>query len=144
MKFTLQSTAPQSAQHEYLLVLVTEQQLKNTADTYKINTLDTITHTSQFKSGFNEVLTLIGQAETCSYLNLVGLGDLKDLQPAKIAKLAQTIIKLVQTKFKQIHLDISALPIELHYLFALNLTQANYVFDEFKSKKVKHSLNRFT
>ena len=142
MKFTLQSTAPQSAQHEYLLVLVTEQQLKNTADTYKINTLDTITHTSQFKSGFNEVLTLIGQAETCSYLNLVGLGDLKDLQPAKIAKLAQTIIKLVQTKFKQIHLDISALPIELHYLFALNLTQANYVFDEFKSKKSEAQLEQ--
>lgn len=142
MKFTLQSTAPQSAQHEYLLVLVTEQQLKNTADTYKINTLDTITHTSQFKSGLNEVLTLIGQAETCSYLNLVGLGDLKDLQPAKIAKLAQTIIKLVQTKFKQIHLDISALPIELHYLFALNLTQANYVFDEFKSKKSEAQLEQ--
>lgn len=142
MKFTLQSTAPQSAQHEYLLVLVTEQQLKNTADTYKINTLDTITHTSQFKSGFNEVLTLIGQAEACSYLNLVGLGDLKDLQPAKIAKLAQTIIKLVQTKFKQIHLDISALPIELHYLFALNLTQANYVFDEFKSKKSEAQLEQ--
>ncbi|MAK31897.1 leucyl aminopeptidase [Acinetobacter sp.] len=142
MKFTLQSTAPQSAQHEYLLVLVTEQQLKNTADTYKINTLDTITHASQFKSGFNEVLTLIGQAETCSYLNLVGLGDLKDLQPAKIAKLAQTIIKLVQTKFKQIHLDISALPIELHYLFALNLTQANYVFDEFKSKKSEAQLEQ--
>ncbi len=142
MKFTLQSTAPQSAQNEYLLVLVTEQQLKNTADTYKINTLDTITHTSQFKSGFNEVLTLIGQAETCSYLNLVGLGDLKDLQPAKIAKLAQTIIKLVQTKFKQIHLDISALPIELHYLFALNLTQANYVFDEFKSKKSEAQLEQ--
>lgn len=142
MKFTLQSTAPQAAQHEYLLVLVTEQQLKNTADTYKINTLDTITHTSQFKSGFNEVLTLIGQAETCSYLNLVGLGDLKDLQPAKIAKLAQTIIKLVQTKFKQIHLDISALPIELHYLFALNLTQANYVFDEFKSKKSEAQLEQ--
>lgn len=142
MKFTLQSTAPQSAQHEYLLVLVTEQQLKNTADTYKINALDTITQTSQFKSGFNEVLTLIGQAETCSYLNLVGLGDLKDLQPAKIAKLAQTIIKLVQTKFKQIHLDISALPIELHYLFALNLTQANYVFDEFKSKKSEAQLEQ--
>lgn len=142
MKFTLQSTALQSAQPEYLLVLVTEQQLKNTADTYKINALDTITQTSQFKSGFNEVLTLIGQAETCSYLNLVGLGDLKDLQPAKIAKLAQTIIKLVQTKFKQIHLDISALPVELHYLFALNLTQANYVFDEFKSKKSEAQLEQ--
>lgn len=142
MKFTLQSTAPQSAQPEYLLVLVTEQQLKNTADTYKINALDTITQTNQFKSGFNEVLTLIGQAETCSYLNLVGLGDLKDLQPAKIAKLAQTIIKLVQTKFKQIHLDISALPIELHYLFALSLTQANYVFDEFKSKKSEAQLEQ--
>ena len=142
MKFTLQSTAPQSAQHEYLLVLVTEEQLKNTADTYKINALDTITQTSQFKSGFNEVLTLIEQAATCSYLNLVGLGDLKDLQPAKLAKLAQTIIKLVQTKFKQIHLDISALPVELHYLFALNLTQANYIFDEFKSKKSEAQLEQ--
>lgn len=142
MKFTLQSTAPQSAQHEYLLVLVTEEQLKNTADTYKINALDTITQTSQFKSGFNEVLTLIEQAATCSYLNLVGLGDLKDLQPAKLAKLAQTIIKLVQTKFKQIHLDISALPVELHYLFALNLTQSNYIFDEFKSKKSEAQLEQ--
>lgn len=142
MKFTLQSTAPQSAQHEYLLVLVTEEQLKNTADTYKINALDTITQTSQFKSGFNEVLTLIEQAATCSYLNLVGLGDLKDLQPAKLAKLAQTIIKLVQTKFKQIHLDISALPVDLHYLFALNLTQANYIFDEFKSKKSEAQLEQ--
>ena len=39
-----------------------------------------------------------------------------------------------------ISIDISALPSELHYLFALSLTQAAYSYDEYKSKKNGFSL----
>lgn len=49
--------------------------------------------------------------------------------------MAQTIIKTAQKKYQQIDIDISALPEQWHSLFALSLTQANYSYDEFKSKK---------
>ena len=57
------------------------------------------------------------------------------MQPAKLAKIAQTIIQATQKKFKQISVDLTQLPQELHYLFALALTQASYGYDEYKSKK---------
>lgn len=47
-------------------------------------------------------------------------------------------------KFKHISLDLSALPAELHYLFALSLTQAAYAFDEFKSKKADNVLEQIS
>ncbi|MCZ4142851.1 leucyl aminopeptidase, partial [Escherichia coli] len=72
---------------------------------------------------------------TQPHSQLLGLGKAAELQAAKLAKLAQTIIKSAQNKFKHIAIDIAALPVEYHYLFALSLTQAAYGYDEFKSKK---------
>lgn len=37
---------------------------------------------------------------------------------------------------------MSALPSELHYVFALSLTQAAYAFDEYKSKKNEFQLEQ--
>jgi Leucyl aminopeptidase len=48
--------------------------------------------------------------------------------------LPKPLLKLSK-KFKQISVDLTQLPQELHYLFALALTQASYGYDEYKSKK---------
>lgn len=137
MKFTLHSSLPQQNAFEYLTILSTSADLKNIENQYKINKLDEIIKHTQYKNGFNESLPLIGQTAHFAYATLLGLGDANELKSTKLAKLATTIVKATHTKFKQIHIDISALPAELHYNFALSLAQASYHFDEFKSKKTE-------
>src|SRR5690606_25271145 len=100
-----------------------------------INNLDRLIEASQFKAALAESLSLIGQVSQSSHAALIGLGKVTELQPAKLAKIAQTIIQATQKKFKQISVDLTQLPQELHYLFALALTQASYGYDEYKSKK---------
>ncbi|WP_130803557.1 leucyl aminopeptidase [Acinetobacter ihumii] len=135
MKFTLNSALPQNLSPEYLCILFANTHLESIANTYQIKTLASIFKQAHYKAGLNESLPLIGNLAHISHLSLLGLGEITELKATKMAKLAQTIIKTTQTKFKQIHIDISALPAELHYLFALSLSQAAYAFDEFKSKK---------
>lgn len=135
MKFTLNSSLPQNASHEYLFILFDKTNIQHPSNTYQINELEQLLEQVQYKAGLNESLPLIGKSNSFSSLNLLGLGEVSELKPAKLTKLAQTIIKAAQTKFKQIHIDISALPAALHYLFAMSLSQAAYGFDEFKSKK---------
>lgn len=142
MKFTLQSTAPETQTRGFFVALTHEEALKSLQNTYKINGLDATLATTQFKAGFNETLPLIEKIAAYPNALLIGLGDLAELKAAKLAKLAQSVIKTVNTKFQHIVLDISALPVELHYLFALSLTQANYSFNEFKSKKTETLLER--
>ena len=135
MKLTINTAFQENASNEYLLILVDAEQVQNTAASYQINNLDKIIAATQFKSAFNESLALVGSVPTATNAALIGLGNTTDLKENKIAKIAQTVVKAAQKKFKNISVDISALPAELHYLFALSLTQAAYAFDEFKSKK---------
>ncbi|ANF82775.1 leucyl aminopeptidase [Acinetobacter sp. NCu2D-2] len=135
MKLTINNAFQADASSEYLLILVDAEQVQNAASTYQINNLDTIINATQFKAGFNESLALVASVPTCNNVALIGLGKATEVKANKIAKIAQTAIKAAQKKFKKIDIDISALPAELHYLFALSLTQAAYAFDEFKSKK---------
>lgn len=118
-----------------MLILVDSENTQHLANAYQINDLNNLIEATQFKAAFNETLSLIGQIPTSPNTALVGVGKAAELQAAKLVKIAQTIIKASQKKFKHISLDLSALPAELHYLFALSLTQAAYAFDEFKSKK---------
>lgn len=142
MKLTINTlfSAPTSSQS--LFILVDSENLKKTQETYKINDLNTLTETIQYKAGFNETLPLIGKLSQITQCTLVGIDKASETKSAKLAKIAQTIIKASQKKFKQISIDISALPVELHYLFALNLTQVAYGYDEFKSKKNEFSLEQ--
>lgn len=103
--------------------------------TYQINDLNSLFEAAQFKASLCESLTLIGKVAACTNTTLIGLDKAAEIQPTKLAKIAQNIIKESTKKFKQISIDISALAPEQHYLFALALTQANYAFDEYKSKK---------
>jgi leucyl aminopeptidase len=135
MKLSINTSFQANASSQYLLVLVDSEQTQRASKTYEISNLETIIESTQFKNSLSETLPLIGQISVCSNSALVGLGKATELQTAKIAKIAQTIIKSSQKKFKQISVDISALPKEQHYLFALSLTQAAYAFDEYKSKK---------
>ncbi len=135
MKLTMNTAFQENASNEYLLILVDAEQVQTAASTYKINNLDTIISATQYKAALNESLALIGNISTASNAALLGLGQAADLKANKIAKIAQTVVKSAQKKFKTISVDISALPSELHYLFTLSLTQAAYAFDEFKSKK---------
>ena len=123
MKLTINTSFQENTSSPYLLILVDSEHLQKVASTYKINDLNTIIEAAQFKSSLTESLTLIG------------IDKANDLSPAKLAKIAQSIIKASQKKFNQISIYISALTSEQHYLFAMALTQANYIFDEYKSKK---------
>ncbi|WP_441373647.1 leucyl aminopeptidase [Acinetobacter lwoffii] len=135
MKLTINTSFPENGSSQSLLILVDSEQLQNTTATYQINNLDTLIEASQFKVALAESLSLIGQVSQSSHAALIGLGKVAELQPAKLAKIAQTIIQVTQKKFKQISVDLTQLPQEFHYLFALFLTQASYGYDEYKSKK---------
>ncbi|MCJ8511033.1 leucyl aminopeptidase [Acinetobacter lwoffii] len=135
MKLTINTSFPENGSSQSLLILVDSEQLQNTTATYQINNLDTLIEASQFKAALAESLSLIGQVSQSSHAALIGLGKVAELQPAKLAKIAQTIIQVTQKKFKQISVDLTQLPQELHYMFVLFLTQASYGYDEYKSKK---------
>lgn len=135
MKLSINQSFQENASNQSLLILVDSEQVQHATNTYQINNLDTIIESTQFKATLSETLPLIGQVSNCTHSVLVGIGKATKLKAAKLSKIAQTIIKSSQKKFKQISVDISALPQELHYLFALSLTQAAYSFDEYKSKK---------
>ncbi|EPF75177.1 putative cytosol aminopeptidase [Acinetobacter gyllenbergii] len=141
MKFTLQNAFPAQASSESLWILVDSEQLQQNLNTYQINHLEEILKATQFKAGFNENLPLIANIAVQANAQLLGLGKSAELKATKLAKLAQSIIKSSQNKFKQISVDLSALPTDLHSLFVLSLTQAAYGYDEFKSKKNEFSLD---
>lgn len=117
-----------------LFVLVDAEQIQHPT-TQHIENYANIVASTQFKASLNESVTLITQHDHYPFCSLVGLGQAAQIQAAQLAKLAQTIIKTAQKKYQQIDIDISALPEQWHSLFALSLTQANYSYDEFKSKK---------
>ena len=135
MNLTINTSFPENGSSQSLLILVDPEQIQSAASTYQINSLDTLIEASQFKAGLAESLSLIGQVSQSQHAALIGLGKTAELQAGKLAKIAQAIIKGSQKKFKQISVDLTQLPQELHYLFALALTQASYGYDEYKSKK---------
>lgn len=135
MKITINADLSAQTQSEYLSILVDQNALAKIQTTYKINGLDNLIQISQYKATFAEQLPLLDKIEQHSNAALLGLDDVKQVKPAKLAKLAQSILDNSQKKFKQISVDISALPQELHYLFALSLTQTAYGYDAYKSKK---------
>ena len=135
MKFTLHTAFPTQSSSESLWILVDSEQLQQNLNSYQINHLEDVLNATQFKAGFNENIALITNIAVQANAHLLGLGKSAELKATKLAKLAQTIIKSSQNKFRQITVDLSALPTDLHYLFALGLTQAAYAYDEFKSKK---------
>ena len=141
MKLNMNTSFTQNTSSQSLLILVDSEQVQQAATTYSINDLAQLTQATQFKAGLNETLPLIGQIENATNSTLVGIGKATDITANKLAKIAQTIIKATQKKFQSISIDISALPQEQHYLFALSLTQAAYGYDEFKSKKNEFVLN---
>ena len=141
MKLNINTSFTQNTSSQTLLILVDSEQVQQAATTYSINDLAQFTQATQFKANLSETLSLIGQIANATNSTLVGIGKAGDLTANKLAKIAQTIIKATQKKFQSISVDISALPQEQHYLFALSLTQAAYGYDEFKSKKNEFVLN---
>lgn len=135
MKLTINTSFQAKASSPFLLILVDSEHLQKASSTYEINNLNQLINATQFKASLAECLPLIAKVPACDNSMLVGLDKASELQPAKLAKIAQTILKAAQKKFQHISIDISALPTEQHYLFALALTQAGYAFDEYKSKK---------
>lgn len=140
MKLSINTSFTENTSSQFLLILVDSENTQHLANAYQINDLNNLIEATQFKAAFNETLSLIGQIPASPNAALVGVGKAAELQAAKLVKIAQTIIKASQKKFQKISIDISALPSELHYLFALNLTQAAYAYDEFKSKKNEFTL----
>lgn len=135
MKLTLNTSFQKQSFSQHLLILVDSNSIQNAQTTYQINDFQQAIDATQFKASLNESLPLIGKIADQPNSVLLGIGQALDLKAVQLAKIAQSIIKVSQKKFKQISVDISALPQNLHYLFALSLTQAAYAYDEFKSKK---------
>lgn len=135
MKLTINVSLPENGASEYLLILVDQDQIQTAKSTYQINDLEQHIQLSQFKMGLAELMPLIGKITAQPNSALLGIEDRTLLKPAKLAKIADIVLKNTQKKFKQVSIDISALPASLHYLFALSLTQAAYTYDAFKSKK---------
>ena len=144
MKLSINTSFAENTSSQFLLILVDSENTQQLTNSYQINDLNNLVEAAQFKAAFNETLSLIAQIPTSPNAALLGIGKAAELQTAKLAKVAQTIIKASQKKFKHISIDLSALPTELHYLFALSLTQAAYAFDEFKSKKTEAVLEHIS
>jgi len=144
MKLSINTSFTENTSSQFLLILVDSENTQHLANAYQINDLNNLIEATQFKATFNETISIIGQIPASPNAALVGVGKAAELQAAKLVKIAQTIIKASQKKFKHISLDLSALPAELHYLFALSLTQAAYAFDEFKSKKTDNVLEQIS
>ena len=134
MKLTINTSFPENSSSQHLLILVDAENIQTQ---YTINGLDQAIQATQFKASLNESLPLIRNIQQQANSALLGLDKAAELKPAKLAKIAQNIIKATQKKFKHISIDISALPVEHHYLFALALTQADYRYDQYKSKKAE-------
>ena len=111
MKFILDTAFSTPASSESLWILVDSEQLQQNLQTYQINHLENILTASQFKAGFNENLPLIANINEHLHAQLLGLGKSNELKAIKLAKLAQSIIKSSQTKFKQI------MPLQSHLNF---------------------------
>lgn len=142
MKLTLNTSFQKQSSSQHLLILVDSNSIQNAQTTYQINDFQQAIDATQFKASLNESLPLIGKIADQPNSALLGIGQAADLKAVQLAKIAQSIIKASQKKFKQISIDISALPQDLHYLFALSLTQAAYAYDEFKSKKNEFILDQ--
>ena len=140
MKLTINPSFSTPTSSQSLFILVDSENLQIAQETYKINDLESLIEATEFKASFNETLPLIGKLTQITQCTLLGIDKASEIKATKLAKIAQTIIKASQKKSKQISIDISALPVELHYLFALSITQVAYGYDEFKSKKNEFSL----
>lgn len=140
MKLTINPSFSTPTSSQSLFILVDSENPQIGQETYKINDLNSLIEATEFKASFNEALPLIGKLTQITQCTLLGIDKASEIKATKLAKIAQTIIKASQKKSKQISIDISALPVELHYLFALSITQVAYGYDEFKSKKNEFSL----
>ncbi|WP_343597456.1 leucyl aminopeptidase [Acinetobacter sp.] len=118
-----------------LIVLTDAKQIESKEFTAALPQLATLIEATQYKANLNEILPLIGLNQHYPFCSFIGLGQDDELNASKMAKLAQSIIQLAQRKYATLDLDITHLPASLHYVFTLALTQANYAFDEYKSKK---------
>lgn len=140
MKLNINTTFAQPELAQYLVLLVDSSPIESQVQSYQIQNLATLVAATKFKANFAESLPLIAQVTTANHAVLIGLDKAEELSIQKLNKIAQQIVKSAQKKFQRIAIDISAIPSNLHYQFALALTQAAYGFDEFKSKKNEFSL----
>ena len=106
----------------------------------EISSLEKWLELSQFEGKFNQLHPVYAQSEAFPQLFVVGIGDVEQLNGTKLQKLAQSIVKATQKLAETITIDLSTLPETLHYQFALALTQANYAYDQFKTKKSEITL----
>lgn len=124
--------------NDAIVLLTTETQQIAMTQTL-VASSETQFNAQQFKSAYNESITLTTDAGQMLYV--LGLGELEKLSIRQMAKLAQSVIKATQKKSSSMSVDISALPSELHSAFVLALTQANYTFQECKSEPKTTELN---
>ncbi|MCH4247849.1 MAG: leucyl aminopeptidase [Acinetobacter populi] len=140
MKFSLLTESSDLSSSPLLITLLHPENIPQQLEQYQFNQLDKWLEASQFQAKFNDLQPALQQSPRNAVLYLAGLGDTAELSASKVTKLAQTIIKAVQKKAESIVIDLSALAEDYQTTFALALAQANYSFDQFKSKKVDNKL----
>ncbi|MEB3766929.1 leucyl aminopeptidase [Acinetobacter sp. MD2] len=125
-----------------LIVLTDAKQIESQQRTPLLTQAATLIDASQYTASFTEILPAIGLNQHYPFCSFVGLGKIEELSANKMAKLAQSILTPLQKKYNEADLDLSDLPAHLHYVFALALSQANYSFDAYKSKKTERKLSQ--
>lgn len=93
MKLTINTSFQENASSPCLLILADSEQLQQASTTYQINDLNSLFEAAQFKASLCESLTLIGKVAACTNTTLIGLDKAAEIQPTKLAKIAQNIIK---------------------------------------------------
>ncbi len=96
MKLTINTSFSASTSRQALFILVDSENLKQVQETYKINDLNALIDNIQYKASLNETLPLIGKLTQVAQCTLIGLDKASDVKVAKLAKIAQTIIKASQ------------------------------------------------
>ena len=96
MKLTMNVSLPENGASEYLLILVDQDQLQTAQSIYQISDLEQHIQLSQFKMGLAELLPLVGKIAAQPNSALVGIEDRNLIKPAKLAKIADIVIKNAQ------------------------------------------------
>ena len=99
MKLNMNTSFTQNTFSQSLLILVDSEQVQQAAATYSITDLAKLIEATQFKASLNETLPLIAQIDAAPNTALVGVAKASELNPNKLAKIAQSKSRAVSFLF---------------------------------------------
>ena len=127
-------------QYDAVVVLTTESFYSEALAPFAVNNAEQWLGLSGFKGLLNDMQSIYQQSAHVDSLYMAGLGDTTQLSSSKVSKLATQLVKSLQKKYRQVAIDITHVPEQLQSALILALLQADYRFEQFKSKKTETKL----